>query len=566
MGLAASQARLLTITARKSDCEYKSMAYSHQKIALSRDMNIVSAQYEDALNQTKLVYDFYGTGDTSTQLSYGLLMQPSKLNDYMPSPITDPSGRIVLDAGLAAAAKAAGIPQEGFGTTPSSDIRNKFIQGLIDNGIVTQTIGESIMNVTYNPDAGLGSIDMIDYTTEQVTYDDFRDNYLSTVEFDFSDFIDSFTVDSEENHGTGMNIYFEGTYYGKGGAESDLSQITDITLDKILNPSNGHVILAGLDVHQDSLENHEDENPEDEGGLGQVIDLVGSSSYWDFLFEAVASFLDPTDEQTQQALEYAKRKTLEMVEYMSENYAQEDYADGGRADTSNSALTNTTGQDDNDWDQTREFAENKADDYIGYIYQYYKNDDSHASYALDLTNMTQAYLTYFAQVMESFDTEYVVNDEMSTSKLIDDNFVFNVVQEVDTSGDSVLIANFYDMLFNQIATKGWVENDKVNDNEYLEEMLQNGGMYISTIADDNYYYMGNYSTNSYIKEITDEEGIAQAEAIYNREKEKITYKENILDMKMKNLDTEISALTTEYDTVKSVISKNIEKTFKRYNA
>ena len=37
-------------------------------------------------------------------------------------------------------------------------------------------------------------------------------------------------------------------------------------------------------------------------------------------------------------------------------------------------------------------------------------------------------------------------------------------------------------------------------------------------------------------------------------------------MKMKNLDTEISALTTEYDTVKSVIDKNIEKTFKRYNA
>ena len=41
------------------------------------------------------------------------------------------------------------------------------------------------------------------------------------------------------------------------------------------------------------------------------------------------------------------------------------------------------------------------------------------------------------------------------------------------------------------------------------------------------------------------------------------------DLKMfsaQNLDTEISALTTEYDTVKSVISKNIEKTFKRYNA
>ncbi len=129
-----------------------------------------------------------------------------------------------------------------------------------------------------------------------------------------------------------------------------------------------------------------------------------------------------------------------------------------------------------------------------------------------------------------------------------------------------MIASFYDMLFNQIATKGWVQNDQVTDNEYLQTMLQNGSMYISTIGDDNYYYQGNYATNSYIKEITDEEGIAIAEAKYNREKDKINAKENIIDMKMKNLDTEISALTTEYDTVKSVISKNIEKTFKRYDA
>ena len=34
MGLAAGQARLLTITGRKSDCEYESMRLSHQKLAL----------------------------------------------------------------------------------------------------------------------------------------------------------------------------------------------------------------------------------------------------------------------------------------------------------------------------------------------------------------------------------------------------------------------------------------------------------------------------------------------------------------------------------------------------
>ena len=163
-------------------------------------------------------------------------------------------------------------------------------------------------------------------------------------------------------------------------------------------------------------------------------------------------------------------------------------------------------------------------------------------------------------------SDYSVNKETGNSNFIDNEFVFNVVESADTSGDNLLIANFYDTLFNQIATKGWVKNDKVDDNEYLQTMLQNGSMYISTVADDDYYYQDNYATNSYIKEITDEEGIAQAEAKYNREKEKINAKENTIDMKMKNLDTEISSLTTEYDTVKSVISKNVERAFKRYNA
>ena len=169
--------------------------------------------------------------------------------------------------------------------------------------------------------------------------------------------------------------------------------------------------------------------------------------------------------------------------------------------------------------------------------------------------------------MEGIDTSsYEVNDKKSNSNLIDDMFTFTIVTDVDTSGDNLLIAAFWDTLFNQICTKGWTENENVNNQDYLQESLKNGSMYISSLADDGYYYQGNYATHTYIQEVTDEEGIAQAEARYNREKSKINTKENILDMKMKNLDTEISSLSTEYDTIKSVISKNIEKVFKRYNA
>lgn len=77
MGLSASQARLLTITARKSDCEFESMRLSHQKIALSRDMNQISEEYNNATSQTKLIYDYYGKNDETTPLSYDVLMRPS---------------------------------------------------------------------------------------------------------------------------------------------------------------------------------------------------------------------------------------------------------------------------------------------------------------------------------------------------------------------------------------------------------------------------------------------------------------------------------------------------------
>ena len=536
MGLAASQARLLTITARKSDCEYKSMALSHQKIALSRDMNIVSAEYQDAMNKTKLVYDFYGSGDTSTQLSYGLLMQPSKLNDYMPSPLTDQAGRVVLDAGLAAAAKDAGIPQEGLGSTPSSDIRNKFIQGLANNGIISQTVADGVMNVQYNANSGLGSSDLVTTKMTTVTWDEFQ-NLVGDIEFDFGDLI----LDSG---GSNLNLYNLTT--GSVCAEPD-SGDTTLTLSELLN---GNYALYGLQYDKQELAAY--------GGRGCVVDKVGSSSFWDQLFEVLYSVLDTNDGTAQAALEYAKRQTLAKVESLS---TEDSF------DISNAAYVNVYGKK-HSADTTNKDAKNAADNYVGFAYIQNKwKSKYNDGYALNLTNITKAFFTYFAQYMEGLTTsEYKVENEESNCNFVDNNFSFQIVEEVDISGDNLMIANFYDALFNQIVTQGWVQNDQVGDNEYLASMLQNGSMYISTLADDDYYYQGNYAVNQYIKEVTDEEGIAQAEAKYNREKEKINAKENILDMKMKNLDTEISALTTEYDTVKSVISKNIEKSFKRYSA
>ena len=536
MGLSASQARLLTITARKSDCEYESMRLSHQKLALSRDMNNVSEEYQNAINQTKLVYDFYGNGSQQQQLSYNLLMSPSALNDYIPSPITDTSGRIVLNTGLARAAKAAGIPQEGLGGLPSSDQRNLFIQAMAENGVISQKLADDLVLTKYNQMAGVGSTDLVNVNTAECSYEELK-NMLNDVKFDFTDIV-------AHTGGSDLEIYVDGVEL----SDSDGRVTGDMSLADILN---GNVSLRGIADDNKSLRGN--------NGLYDysVVDKVATCSFWSEMEAAIVALLDTGDPYTQAALEYASSKVYSTIECLSTPEG---------ADWSNAAYHGTDKKRSNS--SIRKKLNSKVDQYIGYVSEQNSGDKFNDAYGLNLTNMCKAYLTYFAQYMEGIsNSHYEVTKQVDTSTLIDDNlFTFTYVTGIDTSGNNLLIAGFYDAMFNQICTKGWTENEKVDDPEYLQEMLQNGAMYISTMTDDGFYYQGNYSTNTYIKEVTDEEGIAQAEAKYNREKEKINYKEDQLDLKMKNLDTEISALTTEYDTVKSVIQKNIEKSFKRYNA
>ena len=78
------------------------------------------------------------------------------------------------------------------------------------------------------------------------------------------------------------------------------------------------------------------------------------------------------------------------------------------------------------------------------------------------------------------------------------------------------------------------------------------------------YYLGLLLTDGYIVEETDSDAIARAEAEFTQKKAELTYKEDAIDMKSKKLDAEISSLSTEYETVKQLISKSIEKTFQMF--
>lgn len=549
MGLAAGQARLLTITGRKSDCEYASMKLSHQKIALSRELSDLSNEYQNSLNQTKLVYDYYGTGDETTPLSYGLLMTPSTLNDYMPTTITDALGRVTLNSKYAAAARAAGIPQEGLGTLPSEGMRNAFIEGLYTSGLLTKNTAEKILSLPYNQQAGFGGGATVAVTTTSGNINDLVD-YLEencTNQFNFSNPIPA---------GDDRKSWIE----NPDDIRNDTSQDTyDINIYDLL--TNTKEISL-------SFQGGNGSKSVDEEAKLIANYLIGSFVPW--LEETLGSVLN-IDAGTQAAFDYANEEITKLI------------LNTGTDGTQTPPIYNISHHKGTAW-RTHKFRnEEQANNqnYMGFssVTQHGAKvavKKRHSQGSINLNNLAQAYLTLFAKAMSGVsqkDSDGSPKYQVSAGKLEDNKLVtndtlyeFTIKTGSEVSSDDLGQATFYDALFNQICANGWTENNKIDDNEYLKEMLQSGMLYISKMKDDGYYYQGNYSTDSYIKEISDETAIAQAEAKYQTEKAKLNAKEETLDLKMKNLDTEISSLTTEYDTVKNTISKNIEKSFKRYNA
>ena len=574
MGLAASQARLLTITARKSDCEAQSMRFSHQKIALSRDLANLSDEYQNSLDKTKLVYDFYGTGDETLPLSYNLMMTPSEMNGYLPIMLTDASGKAVLNSQYAAAAKAAGIPQEGLGCLPSSDVRNKFLQGLADSGVISQQAATTYMGIEYAQSMGMGTTDLVTTKVEQMTLAELLEYYESgdagynPYQFNTDTWNQALGKDSQLH-----DWEFRNAELGKenSGLDSQNISISDIL-------KGNYRLVTSLNYKT---------NDNRETCITAMIDNIASLDIWSWMFDEFEALLNVAgDPGIAEALNYARSMTESLLK--SDNLALRyggDTREGGHfgmhgiKNTMDGVGTDYTGS----WIQNgfhRFEVVFSNTDYIGFCVQKNSMPDINKKYradgvAINVTNIAYAYLTYFAQAMEGLSkSDYKVdnttgNRTVANSELIgldDQSFLFDVVVATGINTDQALISGFYDSIFNQICTRGWTINDKVGDNDYLHEMLKTGKFFLATCSDDGYYYQGNYSTNTYVREITDDEAIAKAEAKYNTEKQKLNQKEEILDLKMKNLDTEISSLTTEYDTIKSVISKNIEKSFKRYDA
>lgn len=577
MGLAASQARFLAITSRKMNCEFQSMQIAQQKLSVTRDLQKASEDYQNSLTASKLVWE--DMDKNTYNLTYDLMMSPTAINQYDPYLVTDTQGRIVLTNDMFNAAVKAGVIDAngtpiGTMTMGNADAtndgsRNAFLNALgaagkVDGSTISNIQGLGADGYTKSGMGGdifdkstanaLSSTAFINYLTKTYKEADVEPPYINPEDtskgrvsvnekiygLNLLDVLGLKTSDvTEGNYSLAQNSDLDKDSTGKG-YNKDSNQLVSITKDgQALSESDLKNLTLG-----DILSGKYEMSYRGGGDFTQIVEkvLAGMAEKLGYGYESTMDSKGlNVDNESKQALSMAFDLT----------YAQY------------SSISSATSKSSGNTRDLINLAQSQNNIIKG------NKDKSSVS----LSNMLKSYLTNFALAMDGFDSGFTI-DKTSTKKskyATDDlNYYFLLKNDAAMTNQTMLVADFYNMLYNQLCMNGAssdaTKREMISDSDYLSHGLKNGQLFVSSLNNDGYFYQGAYTLNGHMEEVPDEDAISRAELEYNVTKSKLNYKEQTLELDMKNLDTEISALTTEYDTVKNLISKGVEKVFTMFSS
>jgi len=136
--------------------------------------------------------------------------------------------------------------------------------------------------------------------------------------------------------------------------------------------------------------------------------------------------------------------------------------------------------------------------------------------------------------------------------------------------DNVGYINYLKNIFQKMSVAGYYtetdENKTIKDNKWFEQQLREGNLQLEYYsAVEKKFVSTSIDSDSSIQEVTDEREIALVEQEYQMKLDDLEQKDNKYDLELRKLDTEHSALQTEYDSIKSVIDKNVESSFKCFS-
>ena len=597
MGLAASQARLLSITARLSDNELHSQQIANSKVRLADKTEAASQDYINALNSTKLMYTTY---DTDGNASYKELT-PSLLYTYAPLK----NQYIMKDAN--------GIPYVTATDARNYENTNSLFEFLKCYDLLTDEKYQEAMEdyeqdmADYEKEMAVYEKEMAVYEKELADYEKALADYnaaLEKYEKEYEEYLENLSkpslydkfagfVGTSSNPNGHAGFCYEQALTGNTGCYRHL-------LAHLLDYGGGDKYNTGYDYETSYLDPSTGERDttqiifteggmtsyvENEPGWLEIVETLndperkcdGDDSYNgtddttkdNIIQQAIDAGRTPTKKEilmsdyiydpetnTVTGVKTLKQKAIDLL-YILNNSSEITF----NKDEMKQSLINFTDGDMKNLasppNKPEDFTEKppelppKPKEPEKPLYSVELNDQEKAQWYVNLWYM-----------MNGSDTANLVKKDNETDK----SGIF-VVESAAKSDDK---GNYKVLEDNLLTSETWLQfalehgivtlsqaqyTNPSEDSGKVSEVTSEAITWKSTI----------YSTCSEISSVEDDIAIAKAEAEYTRTLKEIENKDKKYDNDLKKLDTEHNALQTEYDSVKSVIEKNTERSFKAFS-
>ena len=491
MGMSASQARLLSITARLSDNELKQQSLAYSKQRLSDNSEQINDAYLDALAKTKyqVLTGYNGTDACYADLTYNQITGLNSVAAGKQYLVKDNSGKVLVTAQVANAFK-----------NNNGDF-NRFLRDLG----YTQS-----------------DIDVAKYTNSEDAIHNAWDEYLASVGKSIND------LDSEHVLNFGYTAFSNDSYDGYATYSVAYSADANGVQTGLYKDSEGYYkeryLVQAREVR--------DENNNTEYVVGYQTDEMEGTDDWitlpdvSYNVETGKFSYSVTNEETNEQ---------ELVE-TDILYASED-SDG------NAML---------------------SEDYKSYLSFVGGNtyvDEGGNRYSVTEQSKALNFEGATTAQRELYDYAVAITEAYFNRK------VSNTSQNLKYDAG---IVNYYKNIFNEMRTSGYTttaNETNLKDNEWFVRQLKAGNLVLSYYSTVEKQFVGTTLDNDEsITEKEDSSAMAIAEQVYQSAMDNIESQEKQYDLELNRLESEHNALQTEYDSVKGVISKNVEKTFNIFNA
>ena len=476
MGMSASQARFLSLTARKNNVEFEGQQINQQRTTLS---NQSASYYSELCN---MVVPTPPSVDDYTKISY--TFNDGALNNTITSMIVNPSkpgyysiGYIQQwqdDYSIVSSASSMVCKDNGQFKIGSATLRKLGEIGDLANSITLDGKTYEVKN------------DEKGYYVDKLTS-------VSSVEECTADDIANFEYYLfDENFESATQLYkdVDGSFYS-------------------LDENNNKVPVAGVTEDTDNLVIclYVETQGDAEGAVSLVVKDAETGKY----------YKEVTTEEVQKY--YLTTSEISSIADMDGKTPEEIQAILDEEALYKTLLTQMQGQTDGDW-----YVRYIKDSTTGINTPYFYNDLENANYVENYANVN------CYTIGSTTKTKEVLNQPGKVEKDSSGRYISIVLYQTDDNGD---------VLPDKYTTYTLTTNTATDEDAYNDAMNQY-----------------NYAQHQYEKKIQE----------INSKLEIVQQQDKSLELNLKQLDTEENAISTELESVKKVISKNVESSFKTFSA